>query len=100
MPKRSGFANRRDANEPEVIDALEKIGCSVHQLDQPLDLLVGYRGINYLIEVKTDKGKLTKGQAEFLPDWNGQLCVVRTPEQAINVVTGKYKHKGNKLHFS
>lgn len=100
MPKRRGFADRRDKNEPEIIKALKAIGCSVHQLDQPLDLLVGYRGLNWLIEVKTDKGKLTEGQEEFLPEWRGQLCVARTPEQAIDIVCGKYKDRGSKIQFN
>lgn len=100
MGKRRGFADRRDQNEPEIIKALEQIGCSVHQLDQPLDLLVGYRGITYLLEIKTDKGKLTKGQADFIPDWRGQLAVVRTTQQAIDIVCGKYKDRGSKIHFN
>ncbi len=85
--KYKGFNAKRDANEGEIVDALEAIGCIVLRLDKPLDLLVGYRGYNYLIEVKMPKGKLTKDQKKFIPPWRGQLAVVRTPEQAIDVVT-------------
>ena len=81
---------KRDANEGEIVKALRDIGCDVHSLDQPLDLLVGYRGRNYLIEVKMPKGKLTEGQQEFSETWRGQFAVVRSPEQAIQVVTGQY----------
>lgn len=95
--KRRSHAVARDANEPEIIKALRAIGCIVHPLNKPLDLLVGYRGINYLIEVKTDKGKLTEDQEKFIPEWRGQLCVVRTPEQAISIVTGQ--HKPSKVFF-
>lgn len=88
---------KRDKNEIEIVRALEKIGCSVCRLNQPLDLLVGYRGTTYLLEVKTDKGKLTKAQEAFLSEWRGSLAVIRTPEQAISVVTGAHSH--NKIHF-
>ena len=87
--KYKGYNAKRDINEPEIVAALEAIGCKVFRLDQPLDLLVGYRGKNWLIEVKTEKGYLTKSQKKFLPEWRGQLAVVRTPEQAISVVSGE-----------
>ncbi len=85
--KYKGYNAKRDENEAEIVKALEGIGCIVVRLDTPLDLLVGYRGYNYLLEVKTAKGKLTKDQREFIPPWRGQLAVIRTPEQAIDVVT-------------
>ena len=47
---------RRDDNEYEIIQALEAIGCTVRRLDRPVDLLVGYRASNYLIEVKNPHG--------------------------------------------
>jgi len=98
--KYRGHNAKRDANEPEIVDALRAIGCSVEYLSKPLDLLVGYRGVTFLIEVKGEKGTLTKDQKEFLPTWRGQLAVVRTSDQAIGVVTGKYKDRGSKIHFS
>ena len=95
--KRLARAKKRDANEPEIVKALRDIGCEVELLDDPLDLLVGYRGENFLIEVKGKDGKWTSAQEDFIPKWTGKLAVVRTPEQAIGVVTGKYK--GSKLIF-
>lgn len=80
------YAKRRDANEPEIIKALEKIGCSILQVD-PVDLIVGYRGKNFLLEVKTVKGKLEPSQVVLLETWRGQYRIVRTPEEAIKLVT-------------
>ena len=45
------YAARRDANEGEIVRALEKVGASVLRLHD-IDLLVGFRGRNYLLEVK------------------------------------------------
>ena len=76
------FATKRDANEPLIIEYLERRGFSVHPMDQPLDLLVGRNQKTYLVEVKTEKGKLTKTQKDFLKLWRGQFAIVRDLEQA------------------
>ena len=87
---------RRDENEPEIVQALEAIGCTVFRLDFPCDLLVGYRARNFLIEVK-DSGKspsrrkLTETQVAFFKNWKGQVRKVETPEEAIKLVTKAYK---------
>lgn len=85
------YANRRDENEKEIVNALEQVGCTVYRLDQPVDLAVGRNGITMFIEVKNpDKPKkdrqLTKAQREFFADWKGQVCKVETAAEAIEVV--------------
>jgi len=80
---------KRDANEREIIDALKQIGCTVKQLSATglPDLLVGYRGKNYLIEVKQSNGKLTDDQVEFHASWFGRIDVVMNVDEAIKIVT-------------
>lgn len=66
-------AKRRDANEPEVVEALEACGAYVIRLDVPCDLLVGFRGKFFALEIK-DSSKpayeriLTHGQIAFRND--------------------------------
>ena len=66
-------AKRRDENEPDVVQALELCGAYVVRLDTPCDLLVGFRGRWWLLEVK-DGGKppsergLTRAQTGFRDD--------------------------------
>lgn len=84
---------KRDGNETEIVEALEKVGAVVHRLsdkDVP-DLLVGYDGKTYLLEVKNgDKAQLTKGQQNFFKKWiGGKAIVVRTPEQAVEAIGGE-----------
>ena len=86
-----GKANKRDANEPEIIKALEKIGCSVYKIDEPADLLVGYRIHNFLLEIKAPTGKQTRDQVDFALGWKGQYRIVRTPGEAIDLVTKAYR---------
>jgi len=83
--KRKSFAKRRDANEAEIVEALLEAGATFERLDW-CDLLVGYLGMNYLLEVKTSKGKLTKKQSKDFPLWNGRITVVRTTKQALEAI--------------
>jgi hypothetical protein len=69
----SRIAKRRDANEADIMQALELCGAYVVRLDTPCDLLVGFRSRWWLLEVK-DGGKsasrrlLTRGQLGFRDD--------------------------------
>ena len=79
-------AAKRDANEAEIIAALKNAGCTVTQLSQRgvLDLLVGYCGHWLLLEVKSDDGKLTDDQRQFIEyHTDCPLAVVRTPTEAL-----------------
>lgn len=88
--KRKSFAKRRDANEPEIVKALRDIGATVIELDK-FDLLVGFQGRDYKIEVKNPEGlnKLTEIQIDIIENWRGSpLHVVRSVEEAIAVLNG------------
>lgn len=76
---------RRDSNELEIVKALKKAGCSVIRMDTPCDLLVGLRNKNYLIEIKTINGKILGSQEEFKNEWNGQISIARTIEDAYRI---------------
>ena len=85
--------HRRDENEAEIVNALEAIGCAVYRIGRPVDLLVGYRAKNYLLEIKNRDGlnKLTKEQEKFIPSWKGQVRIVYTAEEDIELVTEAYE---------
>ena len=86
-------AARVDRNQAVITAALRKIGASV----QPIhtqgrgvpDLLVGFRAKNWLLELKVGKEKLTPMEADWMTNWRGQVCVVRSPEEAILTVAGR-----------
>jgi hypothetical protein len=54
------YAARRDDNEPEVVETLEKVGASVERLKWPCDLAVWFRYRQFLIEVHNPKSKYRK----------------------------------------
>lgn len=69
-----------DDNQKQIVDALRKIGCSVqhlHKVGQGCpDLLVGYMGKNWLLEIKRNaKSPLTKDQVEWHGTWRGDARV-------------------------
>ena len=90
------YAQSVDLNQAEIVQALRDIGCDVEVIGRPLDLLVGYRKKNFLIEVKREgltNRKDQQDQRDWIKDWRGQAMMVTTAEQAIRLVTMGYKHE-------
>jgi len=79
------YAKARDENEREIVATLHDIGASVYRLHVPCDLLVGFRGATFLLEVKRPKGgKLTELQEAFVQSWRGSdVHIVRNPSEAL-----------------
>lgn len=88
MPRMNRRAAKRDGNEQEIIDTLRKAGATVTQLsDSGLpDLLVGYLGVNLLMEVKTPKGSLSDDQEKWHAAWRGEVLVVRSVDEALEAL--------------
>ena len=83
----------RDANEPEIVKALESVGAKVVLLEPSEpglpDLLVGFRGDTFLLEVKNPKAKnqLSHGQIRFHRLWPGKpIAVVRDRWEALKAI--------------
>ncbi|MCG8434423.1 MAG: hypothetical protein MJA83_10365 [Gammaproteobacteria bacterium] len=77
-------AKRRDANEPDVIKALERVGAKVKRLHE-FDLLVYFRGQVHMLEVKTEKGVLKDSQRDMMQEgW--PLKIVRSEKQALAAI--------------
>lgn len=83
--------HRIDANADAILTAMEQAGASIYR-GGPLDAIVGIRGDNLLIEIKTVKGKLRASQKAFLARWKGQAFVIRTVEDGLKLLglTGRW----------
>jgi len=76
---------RTDANHKQIIDAIKKIPSlsvfSTHMVGKGFpDIVIGYKGINYLVEIKDGKKtksqkKLTEDEIRFHQSWFGQIIV-------------------------
>jgi hypothetical protein len=79
-----------DANHGVIVAALRQVGASVQDLAKVgqgcPDILVGYRGQNFLMEIKTTKGKATLPQIAWHEFWQGQVVVVRDVDEALHVI--------------
>ncbi len=84
--KYRGFDQKRDSNEKSIVDTLKAAGCSVVRLNW-VDLIVGKAGKTYLMEVKTESGKLNARQKLIFASWQGSpIHIVRTIEEALAVI--------------
>jgi len=84
--------HRTDHNQADIIKALRACGCVVHDIGRPVDLLVGFRGGTYLVEVKNKAGRnrLTPAQHAFIAAWcGGPLLVVTDAADAVEAITVK-----------
>lgn len=88
-------AARVDANQSDIVDDLRKVGCSIQHLHKEgmgcPDLLIGWRGRNWLFEVKDpakppSERKLTEMQVRWHRDWRGQVMVIHSAEEALAVM--------------
>lgn len=85
-----------DANQAEIVKALRKVGATVqplHTVGQGCpDLLVGFRQVNYLFEVK-DGAKppsaraLTADEAGWIGGWRAPVFIVNNAEEAVGILS-------------
>jgi len=82
------YAARVDQNQAAIVQALRDAGAYVWIIGLPVDLLVGYKGHTFLVEVKHGpKRRLTALQADFFESWGGgTLARVDSPEAALNMI--------------
>ena len=87
---------RRDSTHGVVRRTLRDLGCSVYDTGDVghnfPDFVVGLLGRDYLVEVKSPKGDLSDGQAEFARSWQGSKPVVlRSAQEAAVWVLAKHR---------
>jgi len=82
------YAKRVDANQDQIVSALRAAGAYVWIIGLPVDLLVGYKGHTFLVEVKDGaKKRLTALQDEFFQSWTGgTLARIDSPEAALRMI--------------
>lgn len=91
-------AARVDENQAEIVECLREIPeCSVALLSAVgggiPDVLVGYRGANFLFEIKNPKKpkadqELTDDQKKFHATWRGQVRKVHSLKEIVTTLTG------------
>ena len=81
---------RTDRNQSAIIKALRAAHCTVIDLSAIGrgcgDILAGRMGKWYMLEIKTEHGKPNKRQHEFAEECRGHYAVVRSVDEALEVV--------------
>ena len=91
---------RQDTTQGAVVAALRSLpGCTVEVIGRPLDLLVGWRGVTVLAEVKQPPGprggtsdlgqRLRPSQRAFVERWRGAPPLVLTVDNCIEKITAE-----------
>jgi hypothetical protein len=82
------YAAKVDKNQKEIVLALRLAGAYVWVIGLPVDLLVGYKGHTFLVEVKDGpKKRLTALQDDFFKNWPGStLARIDGPEAALRMI--------------
>lgn len=88
----SSHYGKPDINQSEIVDGLRAAGFSVAITTKVgfgfPDLVVGKYNQNWLLEVKSEGGKLNDREAFFHIHWRGQAQVVYSLEEALEVCGG------------
>ena len=88
-------AAKIDTNQTQLVHQLRQIGASVYPTHTVgggfPDLVVGYRGVNYLFEVKNptmppSKQRLTPEEAQLHDTWAGRIHIVRTLDECLAIL--------------
>lgn len=84
-----------DNNQSRIVSALRQAGATVttlHEVGRGCpDLLVGFRGRNYLMEIKDgrkvpSRRRLTETQIIWHAHWRGQVDIVNSVEEALDLI--------------
>ena len=82
--------SRVDTNQREIVDFARRHGATIahlHTLGRGIpDLLIGYQGRNYLVEIKSEDGKLTTDEETFFNNWRGDAAVVTSKKDLIRLL--------------
>lgn len=82
-------AAKKDSNHNDVKRIFEANGITVkdvHQLKEFCDMVVTYRKINELIEVKDGNKKLTPAEEKFHKSWPTEVHIIRSAVDAYNFI--------------
>lgn len=84
-----------DSNQKLIVRSLRDIGATVESLadlgEGKPDILVGFRGKNFLFEIKKDeKEKLTIEQEKWHNHWVGTVYIIYNFNQAMEILIRGY----------
>lgn len=98
------MAKRVDSNQKEIVACMRNLGATVAITSMVgkgfVDAVVGFRGTNYLVEIKDGKKcksaqKLTEHEKEFHETWRGTVHIVTSVNDAVDLLNGRLYSASN-----
>ncbi len=95
------YAKRTDSNQTELVKLARKMGASVWITSSlgngAPDFVLGVRGINLLVECKDgekspSQRKLTPCEQLFHLSWNGQIAIISSTDELVQLINGIGTH--------
>jgi hypothetical protein len=84
------MAKRVDSIQRQITEDLRKLGITVLVLSNVghgcPDLLLGYAGRNYLVELKCGKNELTQFEKRFFDTWRGQADIAHNLDEVLKLL--------------
>lgn len=86
---------RVDKNQKAIVEAARRYGATVHITSQVgkgfPDLVIGYRGKNWLVEVKDGEAPLsqqhlTVDEADWHARWRGNVRVIKSIDELVEML--------------
>lgn len=82
--------HRPDGNQDGLVSLARRLGAKVTITSQVgdgfPDLVIGFQGRNYLVEVKQPGGTLRPKQKDFIAGWRGQVAVVDNGDDLVRLL--------------
>ncbi len=86
-----------DKNQKDIVETLRECGMSVHTTHMVHngfpDIVVGWCGYNFLLEIKSEGGKLTSDEKDFQEKWDGEYLVVFNERDAVHQIVRSVVNK-------
>lgn len=83
------MTRQTDILRAEIVEALREVGATVvslYKVGGCPELLVGFRGTNYLLNVTTPTGHVAAIRWLWGETWTGQVVVVRSVDEALRAI--------------
>lgn len=89
---------RTDLNQKQIVEVFRKMGATVYITSGVgkgfPDIVVGFKGVNYLVEIKDGKApksqhKLTGHEDGFHAKWRGSVHIIKSVQEAIDLLNNK-----------
>jgi hypothetical protein len=94
------YHKKTDGNQQEIMTEFRRLGATVqtlHTVGRGVpDLLVGYKGLNLLVEVKSERGVFTPEQVKWFEKWQGTVYTIWTIsdcEMCLEIAQQEYLRK-------